>query len=103
MMFHRTVGGASDSIVWVGNMDPFGFNGKEDRGDAHRVTENDHGEESEAIKGRDMGDAGGTQESAGTQSDRICIEQRQATAAQWVELRPLFEVYARETGYEGEG
>ena len=28
-------------------------------GHTHRVTENDHGEESEKIKGRDMGDAGG--------------------------------------------
>ena len=34
---------------------------------------------------------------------RIYIEQRQATVAQWVALRPLFEVYERETGYEGGG
>ena len=42
-------GGAGDSIVWVGNMGPFGFNGKEDRGDAHGVTANDHGEERNTI------------------------------------------------------
>ena len=35
------------------------------------------------------------------QSAGIYIEQRQATVAQWVALRPLFEVCARETGYEG--
>ena len=35
-------GGAGDYIVWVGNVDPFGVNGKEDRGDAHGVPENDH-------------------------------------------------------------
>ena len=43
------------------------------------------------------------QESAGTQSARIYIEQRQANVAQWVALRLLFEVCARETGYEGGG
>ena len=39
-------------------------------------------------------------EAAETQSDRIYIEQRQATMAQWVALRPLFGVYTRDTGYE---
>ena len=38
-----------------------------------------------------------------TQLDRIYIEQRQETVAQWVALHPLFEVCARETGYEGGG
>ena len=42
--------GAGDSIVWVGNMGPFGINGKEERGDSHRVPENDHGEEIEATR-----------------------------------------------------
>ena len=32
---------------------------------------------------------------------RIYIEKQQAIVAQWVALRPLFEVCARETGYEG--
>ena len=31
------------------------------------------------------------------------IGRRQATVAQWVALRPLFEVCAREKGYEGGG
>ena len=39
-------------------------------------------------------------EAAGTQSDRIYIERRQATVAQWVALRSLFEVCVRDTGYE---
>ena len=43
------------------------------------------------------------QEAAGTQSARIYIEKRQATVAQWVALRPLFEVCARDTGYKGGG
>ena len=43
--------------------------------------------------------AEGIREAAGTQSDRIYIEQRQETVAQWVALRPLFEVCAREIGY----
>ena len=30
-------GGAGDSIVWVGNVGPFGVDSKEDRGDAHGV------------------------------------------------------------------
>ena len=45
----------------------------------------------------------GIREALGTESDRIYIEQRQATMAQWVSLRPLFEVCTRETGYEGGG
>ena len=31
-------------------------------------------------------------EASGTQLSRIYMERRQATAAQWVALRPLFEV-----------
>ena len=46
--------------------------------------------------------AEGVQEAAGTQSGRMYIEQRQATVAQWVALRPLSEVFAREIEYEGE-
>ena len=42
--------------------------------------------------------AEGIREAAETQSDRICIEQRQATVEQWGALRPLFEVCERETG-----
>ena len=42
-----------------------------------------------------------TREGLGNQSESIYIEQQQATVAQWVALRPLFEVCARETGYEG--
>ena len=40
-------------------MGTFGVNGKEDRWNAHGVPENDHGEEREAIRRWDMGDAGG--------------------------------------------
>ena len=47
--------------------------------------------------------AEGVREAAVTQSERIYIERRQATVAQWVALRPLFEVHARETGYKGGG
>ena len=39
----------------------------------------------------------------GTQSARISIERWQATVAQWVALRPLFDVYSRGTGYTGGG
>ena len=47
--------------------------------------------------------AEGIRKAAVTHSDRIYTEQRQATIAQWVELRPLFEVCARKKGYEGGG
>ena len=42
-------------------------------------------------------------EAGGTYLDRIYIEQRKATMAQWVAIRPLFGVCEREKGYEGEG
>ena len=47
--------------------------------------------------------AEGIREAVGTQSARIYIEQRQSTVVKWVVLRPLFEVFARYTGYEGGG
>ena len=37
----------------------------------------------------------GIREAVGTESARIYIERRQSTVAQWVALRPLFEVCAR--------
>ena len=51
-------GDAGNSIVWVGNVGPFGVNGKENRGNAHGVPVNCHGEESKAIRRWDMVDAG---------------------------------------------
>ena len=45
----------------------------------------------------------GVQEASGIQSERIYIEQRQATVAQWVAQRLLVEVCARETWYKGAG
>ena len=59
-------GGAGDSIIWVGNVGPLGVNVKEDRGDAHIVTANDHGEESEAFSRWYMGDAGGRRHTRGS-------------------------------------
>ena len=50
-----------------------------------------------------MGDAGVEviREAAGTKSASIYIERRQATVAQWLVLRPLFDLFTREKGYEG--
>ena len=31
------------------------------------------------------------------------IDQRQATLSEWMDLRPIFEVWVKETGYKGEG
>ena len=97
--------GAGNSIVWVGNVGPFGVNGKEDRGDTHVVPANDRGKRANQLGDGTWGIPGaeGIREAAGTQSDRIYIEQWQTTVAQWVALRPLVEVCVRETGYEGGG
>ena len=51
----------------------------------------------------EMPGAEGIREAAGTWSERTYIERRQETVAQWVALRPLFQVCAKETGYEGGG
>ena len=49
-------------------------------------------------------EAGCVQESAGMQSAATYISHRQGAVAQWVELIPIFEVCAREKGYnEGGG
>ena len=60
-------GAAGNYIVWVKNVGPFSNNGKEDRGDAHIVPANNHGEESEEIRRWYMGDTGseGIREAAG--------------------------------------
>ena len=44
----------------------FKVNGKEDRGDAHKVPVNDHGEESEAIRREEMADSGGRRHMRGS-------------------------------------
>ena len=41
------------------------------------------------------------QEAAGTQSEITYIVRQQATVSQWVALRSMFEVCAREKGYKG--
>ena len=42
-------------------------------------------------------------EAEGTHPEMAHIGRRQGTVAQWVMLRPIFEVCERETGYEGGG
>ena len=60
--------GAVDSIVWARNVGPLGVNGKEDRGNAHGVSANDHGEESETIRIWDMGEAGRRRHAGGIEN-----------------------------------
>ena len=38
-----------------------------------------------------------------TKPFRGYIKRRQATVAEWVALRPIFEVFVKETGFEGRG
>ena len=47
--------------------------------------------------------AEGVREALGTQSEMTNIGRRQATVAQLVVLRPLFELCTMEKGYKGEG
>ena len=42
-------------------------------------------------------------QSTGTKSLREYSDRRQATVAEWVSLQPMFEVFAKETGFEGGG
>ena len=51
----------------------------------------------------DMPGAEGVRETSGTQSARTYIWRRQENVAQWMVLRPIFEVCARDTWYEGGG
>ena len=61
-------GGTQNYIVWIGNVGPFGVNGKENRWDAHLVPVNNHGEDSEVIRRWDMGDAGGRRHTRGSRN-----------------------------------
>ena len=58
--------GAGDSIVWVGNVRPFGVNDKEDRGDTHVVPANDRRKKNEEIRRWDMGDYRGRRNTRGS-------------------------------------
>ena len=40
---------------------------------------------------------------AGTKPLQEYIDKRQATVSEWAELRPIFEVCTKDTGYEGGG
>ena len=40
---------------------------------------------------------------AGTQPLRTYVDRIQAAVAEWVSLRPIFDVCARDVGYEGGG
>ena len=59
-------GGAGNSVVWFGDMGPFGVNGEDGRGDTHGVPATDHREASEVIRRQDMGDAGGGRRTKGS-------------------------------------
>ena len=39
----------------------------------------------------------------GTKTIREYIDRRQVTVEEWVSLQPVFEVYAKDTGFEGGG
>ena len=58
--------GVGDSTVWVEDVGPFGNIGEEGGRDTHWVPSADHGEASEAVKRRDMGDAWGGRRTAGS-------------------------------------
>ena len=61
-------GGASNSIVWVRDVGPFGSNGEKGRGDTHGVSATDHGDVSKAVLRRNMGDAGGGRRTRGSRN-----------------------------------
>ena len=59
-------GGAGNSIVWVGDVGPFGVNGEEGRSDTHGVPSTSHREASEVVKRQGMGDVGGGRRMGGS-------------------------------------
>ena len=40
---------------------------------------------------------------AGTQTIRTYVDRRQVTVAEWMSIRPIFDLCVRDTGYEGGG
>ena len=59
-------GSTGDSIVWIRDVGLFVVNGEEGRGDTHGVPATDHGEASEEIRRRDMGDSRGGRRTRGS-------------------------------------
>ena len=77
-------GGAGNSTVWVGDVGHCGDICEESRGDRHRVPLSDHGEESEAAKIQEIGDAWirRREQAAVTELAGIHIKRWQATLDQ---------------------
>ena len=83
-------------------MGDFGANVAEVRGSACGFPTAGHKKKYKAAEGRVMveGDEKKVLQGAGTHPLRTYMYWRQAKVAEWVALRPIFDVCARETGYE---
>ena len=100
-----TRGGTVSATLWVGKLGVDGSDAEKLKG-VHvsfmrQVT---------GMKAQKLGDenwqkegAGGVIQEEGTKPLQDYINRRQVTVAEWVALRPIFKVCAKETGYEGGG
>ena len=81
----------------------FGANGEEVRGGTCGFPAAGYNKKGKAAEGQVVA-AGGKKkvlQGARTQPLQTYVDRRQTTVAEWVNLRPIFDVCVRETGYEG--
>ena len=98
-------GDTGGNPLWILYLVTFIVDGEDHGGDTHEVSEANHG-------GWAWRKSYGTwvtfrvevlREAAVIKLEMTYIESLQGTLAQWVVLRPIFEVYTRDKGYEGGG
>ena len=86
-------------------MGAIGTNGAEVRGSTCVFPDEGKKFKRKADEGQGVSEGGGEKLIHGeeTQLLQTYLERRQVTVAKWVALRPIFDVYARETVHEGGG
>ena len=86
-------------------MGDFGANGAEVRGISCGFPVTYHKDKGKALEGWVMmtGDGKTVFQGEGTHPLWTYVDRRQATVAEWVALRPILGVFARDIGYEGGG
>ena len=82
-----------------------GINDAKSRGHTHGIPTAGDREEGKKDRGRDLAQGGIGKYAAGGEKKTLMdyINKRQATVAEWVDLRPIFEVCKNVIGYEGGG
>ena len=97
-------GSSSGSIIiWGRDLSFVVGDVQESGGSARGISQTGNGKEPQASEGQDLEKRGSgkSTQGSGNPDTGAYIDKLQATVAEWVELKPIIEIYDRETGYRG--